>query len=187
MSDTGRGGFNNPLGSTHTNKTKTRQRMASRFDAGKPRLELNPPTAMLELGKAMTYGAIKYSDNNWRRGMKWTRVLGSLSRHLTAYQAGQTFDPESGLSHMAHVMANAAMLLEFEKTHPHLDDRYVPRGCCLPSEHFSPMCPFAYTFDKEYYERSKPWFNQNYPCLPYYLCTDQNELNYWCGKHNCTP
>ena len=31
-------------------------------------------------------------------------------RHLNAWRAGQDNDPESGLSHIDHVLANAAML-----------------------------------------------------------------------------
>lgn len=159
--------------------------MAFRADSGKHRMELLSSTAMVEWAKVMTFGATKYSDDNWRKGMKWRRVIGSLSRHLAAYNAGQTLDPETGLSHMAHVMANASMLLEYEKTLQTFDDRYIPRGLELPCECFSPLYPFVYTYDKDYYELSKSFFEQNFPHLPYYLCADHNEFEYWCGKHNC--
>ena len=39
---------------------------------------------------------------------------------------GEDKDPESGLSHLAHAACCIMFLLEFEKTHPELDDRYKP-------------------------------------------------------------
>lgn len=98
--------------------------MATHLDVDKPRLELLPAAALTEWARAMTFGARKYGDHNWRKGMAWTRVVGSLSRHLTAFMAGENQDPESGVNHMAHVMCNAAFLLHYEQHHKELDDRY---------------------------------------------------------------
>lgn len=36
-----------------------------KYDAGKPRLDLLPPKAILAIGEVMTYGAAKYGANNW--------------------------------------------------------------------------------------------------------------------------
>jgi len=41
-----------------------------------------------------------------------------------AFNDGEDKDPESGLSHLAHSLCCLMFLLEFEKTHPELDDRY---------------------------------------------------------------
>lgn len=96
---------------------------ALRYDNGKPRHDLIPTFSMNELAKIYAMGAKKYADNNWRKGMKWSRVLGSLKRHLNAFEKGTDFDEESGLHHMAHVIWNAVTLLEYYKLAPHLDDR----------------------------------------------------------------
>jgi hypothetical protein len=40
-----------------------------------------------------------------------------------AWYSGEDFDPESGLSHLAHAACNLMMLQEFEYTKPLLDDR----------------------------------------------------------------
>jgi hypothetical protein len=45
-------------------------------------------------------------------------------RHLHAFNDGEDKDPESGLSHLAHASCCLMFLLEFEKTHQELDDRY---------------------------------------------------------------
>lgn len=93
-------------------------------DSEKVRLELISSKALIELGKVLTFGAKKYDSNNWRKGIEWTRIVGAILRHVQAYNDGETFDKETGLSHMAHAMCECMFLLEFEQTHPELDNRY---------------------------------------------------------------
>lgn len=93
-----------------------------KFDAGKTRVELISPVAMEELGKVLAYGAQKYADHNWTKGIAWSRIIGSLLRHLFAYMRGERVDPESGCSHLAHVLCNAHFLVHYEKMRPEFDD-----------------------------------------------------------------
>lgn len=83
-------------------------------DAGKPKLELVDPTALVDLAAVLTMGAAKYSPNGWRKAINDDtaegRIIGALLRHVVAHQLGETFDAESGLPHMAHVMCNAMFL-----------------------------------------------------------------------------
>ena len=95
-----------------------------KFDAGKVRTDLISPVAINELAKVLTFGAKKYADNNWRKGLQWSRVLGAALRHILAYMGGQDKDPETGLSHLAHAFCCLMFLLEYEITHKELDDRY---------------------------------------------------------------
>ena len=83
----------------------------SKYDGDKPRLDLVPGEAVLAMGRAFTYGANKYEAHNWRKGIKHSRLYAACLRHLTAYWMGETHDPESGLSHIDHAMANLAMLI----------------------------------------------------------------------------
>lgn len=76
-------------------------------DAGKPRLDLLPPRAILAIGEVMTYGAAKYGANNWQ-GVEPERYIAALLRHLLAYMDGQERDGESGLPHLWHALTNAA-------------------------------------------------------------------------------
>ena len=87
-----------------------------KFDGGKPQMRLLPPVAMLEMAKVMTFGAEKYEADSWRQveGAK-ERYLDALGRHYNAWCRGEKVDDESGLSHMAHIMCNAAFLLELEQ------------------------------------------------------------------------
>lgn len=94
-----------------------------KFDGGKPRMELISPYAIEELAKVLTFGAKKYADRNWEQGFAWSRAIAAVLRHSFAYLRGETHDPETGLSHMAHVLCEAMFLVHFEKTHPSLDDR----------------------------------------------------------------
>jgi hypothetical protein len=99
-----------------------------KFDNDKPRLELIPSSLFDAVGEILTMGAKKYADNNWRKGLKYTRVLGALMRHLNAWREGDSIDKESQKSHMWHVACNVAFLIEFE-AHPEkykdFDDRYI--------------------------------------------------------------
>ena len=94
-----------------------------RLNSGKLRVDLVPTSAVVALAQVLEVGAKKYADHNWARGMKWSNTYASLYRHLLKWLDGEDVDPESGLSHMAHVLCNAAFLVEYEKTCPHLDDR----------------------------------------------------------------
>ncbi len=94
-----------------------------RFNQGKTRLGLIPPFSIQEIGKVFTKGAEKYGDNNYRKGMPWSKCVDSLHRHLNAFEQGEDFDAESGLHHMAHVATNAIFLLEYYNIAPQYDDR----------------------------------------------------------------
>ena len=87
-----------------------------KHDQEKPDFSLLSPFALEEIAKVMTYGARKYSPNNWRGGFKYTRILAAVMRHLNSYQKGELTDPETGLSHLAHASCGLMMLLEFERT-----------------------------------------------------------------------
>lgn len=94
-----------------------------RFNEGKTRHDLVPTFAQEQYAKVLTKGAEKYAERNWEQGMKWSKVLASLERHLNAIKRGEDFDPETGLYHSAHVMCNAAFLTEYYKIYPQGDDR----------------------------------------------------------------
>ena len=102
---------------------------AVKYDNGKPRMDLIPPEAMLALGAVLEVGARKYSGRNWELGFEWGRSDAALKRHLIAWEAGQDNDPETGLPHLWHVLANAAFLVTFEAREIGTDDR--AKGCAV--------------------------------------------------------
>lgn len=97
---------------------------AIKFDSDKLPVNLLSSEALLQTAAVLKFGAKKYAEHNWRKGFLWSRPLAAAMRHLLAFNAGQDRDPESNLSHLAHAMCCIMFLLEFEKTHPELDDRY---------------------------------------------------------------
>ena len=99
---------------------------ALKFDEGKLPLHLLSTEAMNQTAAVLAFGADKYAEHNWRKGFAWSRPLAAAMRHITAFNAGEDKDPESGLSHLAHAACCIMFLLEFEKTHKELDDRYKP-------------------------------------------------------------
>jgi len=96
---------------------------AVKADEGKLRYDLIPPEALEDLARVLTYGANKYTDNNWQQGLKWSRVFASLMRHMWAWWRGQDLDEESGLPHLAHAACNVFFLSTYSYSHPELDDR----------------------------------------------------------------
>lgn len=96
-----------------------------KFDTGKPRYDLIPPEALDGLAKVLTFGAQKYADRNWEKGMEWGRVFGALQRHMWAWWQGQHTDPETGLSHLHHAACCIAFLQTYEARGTGKDDRYV--------------------------------------------------------------
>ena len=99
---------------------------AIKFDSDKLPLNLLSTEALNQTAAVLKFGAQKYAEHNWRKGFTWSRPLAAAMRHLTAFNDGEDKDPESGLSHLAHAACCIMFLLEFEKTHPELDDRYKP-------------------------------------------------------------
>jgi hypothetical protein len=93
-------------------------------DSGKPRLSLVPGEALAAAARALGFGAAKYSDFNYRKGLDHRRIIDALLRHVSLYLEGEDKDPESGLSHVDHILANACMLAWMTAHRPDLDDRY---------------------------------------------------------------
>jgi hypothetical protein len=100
---------------------------ALKYDDGKMPLNLLSAEALLQTAAVLKFGADKYHAHNWRDGFAWSRPLAAAMRHIMAFNDGEDRDPESGLSHLAHAACCIMFLLEFEKTHPELDDRYKPK------------------------------------------------------------
>ncbi|KKM97371.1 hypothetical protein LCGC14_1168660 [marine sediment metagenome] len=94
-------------------------------DKDKIRFDLIPPWPFFLLGQVYTIGANKYGDDNWKKGMSWMRMVGSMKRHLEAFIMGESMDPEDGQHHLASVAWGAFALMEYELFRPEFDDRPV--------------------------------------------------------------
>lgn len=94
-----------------------------KFDSDKPRTDLIPPQALLQIAEVFAFGAKKYDDRNWEKGLLYHRIYGAMLRHLYAFWGGEDNDPESGKSHLAHAGCCLFMLMGTVAQHPELDDR----------------------------------------------------------------
>lgn len=92
------------------------------------RYDLLPKEALDAIAEVYAFGATKYADHNWRKGYDWGKSYAALQRHVTAFWAGETNDPESGLPHMAHAGFHVFTLLTWlaeQGEGGEFDDRYV--------------------------------------------------------------
>ena len=94
-----------------------------KLDDGKLRFDLFPPAPLEQIAAVYTYGAGKYDDRNWEKGISWGRIFAAIMRHLWKYWRGEWLDPESKLPHLAHAGWGCITLLEYANTHRELDDR----------------------------------------------------------------
>jgi hypothetical protein len=85
--------------------SNTQKTVGIKYDSEKPDYSLLPPLVLDEVVKVLTYGASKYSRENWRQlDDGKNRYFSAAQRHLWALRRGETHDEESGLSHAAHAI-----------------------------------------------------------------------------------
>lgn len=97
----------------------------AKHDGGKPPMQLVPLLAVNEVAKVLGFGARKYAEHNWRKGLSQGRLLGAALRHQVAYLEGEDNDPESELAHLAHAACCVLFALDNHlRGRAELDDRY---------------------------------------------------------------
>lgn len=111
------------------------ERPGYKLDEEKVRLDLIPPELIFAVGDILTFGARKYNDRDWERGMKWGRVFGATMRHLWAWWGGKgpstnnfvfgPLDTETGRSHLWHAGCCITFLIAYEERGIGEDDRWV--------------------------------------------------------------
>ena len=93
-------------------------------------LGLIPPYAMEQTAWVHKLGAEKYGAWNWREtGVCASTYVNAILRHLNAWRDGEDLDPESGISHLAHVACSANILMDAGKCGKLQDDRNTTRQC----------------------------------------------------------
>jgi len=91
----------------------TENKVGLKHDTGKQRYDLLAPEGLDGLVSVLTYGATKYADRNWEKGINFSRVFAAAMRHLWAWWSRRDLDPETGLSHLDH----AACCIHFLSTY----------------------------------------------------------------------
>lgn len=105
-----------------------------KFDSGKPPMDLLDRHALEEIARVLAFGANKYDAHNWRSGIRYSRLIAALLRHVHAFNDGDDVDPETGISHIAHAGCCVMFLLWMQKYRTDLDDRWTtPPAEATPS------------------------------------------------------
>lgn len=89
----------------------------TKFDKGKRLWNLVPWGPLGEVVDVLTYGAQKYTPDNWKKVPDArNRYFSAALRHLTAWYEGESLDPESGEHHLAHATCCLLFLMYFDRS-----------------------------------------------------------------------
>lgn len=86
---------------------------AVREGLGIPYTRHIPLEAVAAAAASLEYGAQKYSDRNWEKGLPWQQMIDSLKRHIEDFERGHDYDDGedgSDLHQVCMIMASAMML-----------------------------------------------------------------------------
>lgn len=97
-----------------------------KFDHDKPPMDLLDGYALEQVARVMGFGANKYGEHNWRGGIRYSRLIAAMLRHIHAFNKGEDFDPETGISHVAHAGCCVMFLLWMQAHRQDMDDRWKP-------------------------------------------------------------
>lgn len=87
-------------------------------------MHLIPPYALEQAAWVHKFGAERYGAYNWRKtGVCATTYVSAIMRHLNAWRDGEDLDPESGISHIAHIVSSCNILLDAGHCGTLQDDR----------------------------------------------------------------
>lgn len=96
---------------------------AATRDAKAP-LDLLELVADEQIAAALQTGAVKYGRQNYKTIDIFATTYGAaIRRHVGAWLVGEDDDPESGLSHIAHIGANVHVLMAAIAEGTFCDDR----------------------------------------------------------------
>lgn len=95
-----------------------------RENEGKLKWSLVSWKALEPMVRVLMFGASKYDNHNWKRGLKYTETCESLQRHMNSFLEGEDDDKESKLSHVAHILCNAMFLSYMYLFRKDMDDRF---------------------------------------------------------------
>ncbi len=96
---------------------------ADRHNKGKMAWDQIDFESLEPLVEVLMFGETKYSRDNWKKGQLITELLGSLFRHIIAFQKGEDLDSESGKSHIGHAMCNLMFIQYVLNNHKQFDNR----------------------------------------------------------------
>lgn len=79
--------------------------------AGKGRFDLITPYALARLAGVYERGAVNHGDNNWMKGIPFSRLIDSAMRHINQFKMGMRDE-----DHIAQAAWNLFCVLHFLET-----------------------------------------------------------------------
>lgn len=92
----------------------------TKHDQEKVRYDLLSPLFLLGVSEVLTFGAEKYAEYNWAKGINYNRLVRAAIGHILDFWKGEDLDPESGLPHLWH----AGCCLMFLTHYTQVPERY---------------------------------------------------------------
>lgn len=105
-------------------REKQKEQKALRYNQGKRKWALVDFKSLEPMVEVLEYGEEKYASWNWMKGQEVTGICESLLRHAFAFIDGEDNDPESGLSHIGHMMSNLMFISYMLREKPEWDNRH---------------------------------------------------------------
>jgi hypothetical protein len=92
-------------------------------DPDKLRWDLMPWREAEQVVEILTFGAIKYADDNWKYvSHSRRRYFAAAMRHFIKWFMGQKYDKDSGKNHLAHALCCIMFLLYFDNENENKKD-----------------------------------------------------------------
>jgi len=92
------------------------------------RFDLIPPEALSEIAAVYGYGEKKYPSKNgkpnYMNGFRYMLLIGAMLRHVFRWVAGEDYDKETGIHHLAHAAWYPLTLMTYQFHKIGTDDRY---------------------------------------------------------------
>lgn len=89
-----------------------------RYNEGKLPWHLVDFRALKSMVEVLEYGAKKYAEDQWKKGLSLKEIRDSFLRHVIEWNSGQEVDSESGKDHIGHMMCNLLFYEYFTKVDP---------------------------------------------------------------------
>lgn len=127
-------------------------------DQEKAPTQLLPWPALEGVANVLGFGAKKYAPWNWYQGIAYSRCLGAAIRHIFQFLSGEDDDPETGLSHIDHAIAELMFVSTFVKERRHqLDDRAQQYRNINTSNHPADGTDFQLPVHNGEHNNASPW------------------------------
>jgi len=107
----------------------------TKYDDNKLPLHLIPAEFLFACATVLRFGAQKYEEGNWAKGMKWSRCFSACMRHLWSWWSGAggstknfilgELDEETKYSHLWHAACCILFLVCYEEWGAGEDDRLI--------------------------------------------------------------